>query len=199
MQELVTEFSQWPSEAGREIAHAAQIILTGKSQQIRDLCKGPWEVQRYEQKKKRPTDSIKEELKVALTKRANQLKMDETRKSNTETQYHQRDDIQHATANFCIETSMKETACCLKAIQSDFEFLVRVVDHACSSDQCVSSRIAVMCQDAQWKTVRDLYNDQPLDACGYIAADAVCRMREAALAEADSWHYLRVDPKQGLS
>ena len=50
MQELVTEFSQWPSEAGREIAHAAQIILTGKSQQIRDLCKGPWEVQRYEQK-----------------------------------------------------------------------------------------------------------------------------------------------------
>ena len=86
MQAIVTEFSQWPSEAGREIAHAAQIILTGKSQQIRDLCKGPWEVQRYEQKKNRPTDSIKEELKVALTKRANQLKMDETRKATTETQ-----------------------------------------------------------------------------------------------------------------
>ena len=49
-----------------------------------------------------------------------------------------------------------------------------------------------MCQDAQWKTVRDLYNDQPLDACGYIAADAVCRMREAALAEADSWHYMKL-------
>ena len=60
-------------------------------------------------KKKRPTDSIKEELKVAVTKRANQLKMDETRKANTETQYHSRDDIQHATANFCSETSMKET------------------------------------------------------------------------------------------
>ena len=62
MQDIVTEFSQWPSEAGREIAHAAQIILTGKSQQIRDLCKGPWGVQRYEKKRNRSMYSIKEEF-----------------------------------------------------------------------------------------------------------------------------------------
>ena len=45
-----------------------------------------------------------------------------------------------------------------------------------------------MCREAEWKTTAELCNDQPCDACGYIAADAVCRLREAALAEANSWH-----------
>ena len=49
-----------------------------------------------------------------------------------------------------------------------------------------------MCQEANWKTKVDLYSDQPLDACGYIAADAVCRLRENALAEADSWHHIQL-------
>ena len=49
-----------------------------------------------------------------------------------------------------------------------------------------------MCQEANWKTSVDLCSDQPLDACGYIAADAVCRLREQALAEADSWHHLQL-------
>ena len=57
------------------------------------------------------------------------------------------------------------------------------LDHFCSSEQCVSHRIAAMCREASWKISEDLCNDQPLDACGYIAADAVCRLREAALAE----------------
>ena len=34
----------------------------------------------------------------------------------------------------------------------------------------------------------DLSNDQPIDACGYIAADVIVRLREAALAAGDSWH-----------
>mgnify|MGYP003326474035 CR=1 FL=1 len=41
---------------------------------------------------------------------------------------------------------------------------------------------------AHWKISAHLCNDQPLDACGYIAADAVCRLRDAALSEANSWH-----------
>ena len=40
---------------------------------------------------------------------------------------------------------------------------------------------------AHWKISADLCKDQPLDACGYIAADAVCLLRNAALAEANSW------------
>ena len=49
-----------------------------------------------------------------------------------------------------------------------------------------------MCRDASWKISEDLCNDQPLDACGYIAADAVCRLREAALAEANGWHRMKL-------
>ena len=45
-----------------------------------------------------------------------------------------------------------------------------------------------MLRSAYVKTTADLCNDQPLDACGYIAADAVCRLREAAMSEANSWH-----------
>ena len=45
-----------------------------------------------------------------------------------------------------------------------------------------------MCGEAKWKISTDLCNDQPLDASGYITADAVCRLREAALAEANGWH-----------
>ena len=49
-----------------------------------------------------------------------------------------------------------------------------------------------MCREAKWKISRDLCNDHPFDACGYIAADAVCRLREAALAEANGWHRMKL-------
>ena len=45
---------------------------------------------------------------------------------------------------------------------------------------------------AAWKISADLCNDQPLDACGYIAADAVCLLRNAALAEANGWHDIQL-------
>ena len=45
-----------------------------------------------------------------------------------------------------------------------------------------------MCREAAWRVSEDLCGDQPLDACGYIAADVVCRLREEALAEANGWH-----------
>ena len=99
---------------------------------------------------------------------------------------------EHATAEFCIETALDETLRRIKAIHGDSEILVRVVDHACSSEQCVSHRVVAMCRKAQWKISKELCNDQPFDACGYIAADAVCRLREAALAEASGWHRMKL-------
>ena len=99
---------------------------------------------------------------------------------------------EHASAEFCIEAAMDETLRRIKTIHGNSEILVRVVDHACSSEQCVSHRIAAMCREASWKISKDLCNDQPLDACGYIAADAVCRLREAALAEANGWHRMKL-------
>ena len=63
-----------------------------------------------------------------------------------------------------------------------------VVDHACHSVLSVSHRVIAMCREAKWKVCTELSNNQPLNACGFIAADAVCRLREAALAEANGWH-----------
>ena len=70
--------------------------------------------------------------------------------------------------------------------------LIRVIDHACSSEHSISYRVVAMLRLAHWKISTDLFNDQPLDACGYIAADAVCRLREAALSETNSWHTIQL-------
>ena len=52
----------------------------------------------------------------------------------------------------------------------------------------MSYRLVAMLRLAHWNLSADVCNDQPLDACGYIAADAVCRLRDAALSEVNSWH-----------
>ena len=64
---------------------------------------------------------------------------------------------------------------------------VRIVDHASSSSTSVSSRVLAICISAGLHARADLSCDQPTDACGYIAADAVVRLRDAALAEAEGW------------
>ena len=65
--------------------------------------------------------------------------------------------------------------------------MARIVDHASASSTSVSSRVAAMCTSAGWSTRADLRCDQATNACGYIAADAVVRLREASLAEIDGW------------
>jgi len=59
---------------------------------------------------------------------------------------------EHARAEFCLEGAMAETLQCIKAISGDTAILVRVVDHACHSEQCVSHRVVAMCRAAKWKT-----------------------------------------------
>ena len=56
----------------------------------------------------------------------------------------------------------------------------------------MSYRLVAMLRLAHWNISADLCNDQPLDACGYMAADSVCRLREAALSEANSWHDIQL-------
>ena len=64
---------------------------------------------------------------------------------------------------------------------------IRIVDHGSSCSTPVSSREAAICRWVGLHTRADLSCDQPTDACGYIAADAVVCLRDAALAEADGW------------
>ena len=61
MQAVVTEWSQLSTDDARELVQAAQLILTGNQQAVRDLC-NPWGVQRTEKKRNRPMDMIKQEL-----------------------------------------------------------------------------------------------------------------------------------------
>ena len=105
-------------------------------------------------------DTIKQELKMALTKRAKKLKMENNASDRDPVAEHTEADAradvalaetlkesiatEHASAEFCIETALDETLHRIKAIHSDSEILVRVVDHACFSDRCVSFRIAAM-------------------------------------------------------
>ena len=95
---------------------------------------------------------------------------------------------ERANVEFSIEGAMAEALHRIKSVDGHIEILARIVDHACHSENCISHRVAAMCREANWQTCAELYNDQPLDACGYIAADAVCRLRSAALAELNGWH-----------
>ena len=85
------ELSQLSTDAARDTVHAAQILLGANQKDVRNLC-NPWGVQLHEKKRKRPMETIKQELKMAVTKRAKELK--------TEQEACHRD--QHADA--CIET-----------------------------------------------------------------------------------------------
>ena len=97
-----------------------------------------------------------------------------------------------ASAEFDFEGAVAQVMNDLDAISNVTHIMARVVDHACGSQDCISQRIVAMCREAKWQTVADLSSDQPLDACGYIAADAVCRLRDIALAEGSNWHRERL-------
>jgi len=214
MKAIVTEWNALPTEAARDLVNAAQALIKGDRNDVRNMC-NRWGVQLREKKRYRPMDTLLQELKTALTKRAKKLERENEasdRGAATEhTEVDARDDdalaemprsatqvakestaTEHASTEFCMETAMDETLRSIKAIHGDSEILVRVVDHACHSEQCVSHRVVDMCREAQWKISEELCNDQSFDACGYIAADAVCRLREAALAEANGWHCMEL-------
>ena len=153
MESIVAELNAHSTDDERDVINAAQTILKGNQNDIRTLCR-PWGVQLTLKKVKRPMETIKQELKMAVTKRAKKLNMEHGIAEHTEVDARADDALaetlkesiatEHASAEFCIETAMDETLCRIKAIHSDFEFLVRVVDHACFSNQCVSFRIANM-------------------------------------------------------
>ena len=99
---------------------------------------------------------------------------------------------EHARAEFDLEGAVAEVLHGLHASSNEIHIMARIVDHACHSQDCISQRIVAMCREAKWQTSADLSSDQPLDACGYIAADAVCRLRDIALAEGSNWHRERL-------
>jgi hypothetical protein len=198
MDDIITELSLHQTDDAQTVTSAARIILEGKQDEIRKLCK-PWGVLRKKKNEvgkyaNRPNATLKNELEVVLTKRTMELKREsnEVKHDVKEVDSTGGAAIEHAGTEFVLEESLTDALHRIRDIGGGLQILARVVDHACHSESCISHRIATMCREASWKTSVDLCSDQPVDACGYIAADAVCRLRETALAHANSWHHLQL-------
>ena len=196
MKAIVTEWNTLSTDDARDLVNAAQVLLKGDQNDVRNLCK-PWGVQLREKKRYRPMNTLKQELKIALTKRAKKLKSEnegsdrgaatehtevdaraddalaETPQSSTQVAK-ESTATEHASAEFCIETAMDETLRRIKALHGDSEILVRVVDHACSSEQCVSHRIAAMCREASWK-ISEAFFDPSSPAPNRLCLRSCCR------------------------
>ena len=184
MDAIVTELTAHSTDDARDVIKAAQTILKGDRDAIRNLCK-PWGVQLRCQKRYRLSDTIKQEPKMSLAKRAMELKSATDASAGGAA-------TEHAESEFHVDDALAETLRSLQAIDTSAPIFSRVIDHACSSEHCISQRVVTLLRRAHWKTSADLYNDQPLDACGYIAADVVCRLRDAALSVANSWHHIQL-------
>ena len=75
MKAIVAEWSTLSNDTARDLVNAAQSLLKGNQNDVRNMC-SKWGVQLKEKKRNRPMDTIKQELKMALTQRAQKLKME---------------------------------------------------------------------------------------------------------------------------
>ena len=82
METIVTEFNAFSTDEARELINAAQVILKNNQNEVRNLC-NHWGVQLKAQKRYRPMDTIRQELKTALAKRAMKLKSETGPSSRT--------------------------------------------------------------------------------------------------------------------
>ena len=168
-----------------KVFEASQVLLHGQKDAVHKLCT-QWGVKRCANKQNRQLNTIKLELITAVLTLAR--KCWEARENADAVCTDKGDATERATTDVNVNATIADTLRSLRAADANVPIMARIVDHACSSLECISHKVATMCQQASWKTSTDLCYDQPIDACGYIAADVVCRLREAALAEANSWH-----------
>ena len=213
LDDVVSKLSSDCDDSAAALRNAVQTLQRGVQAEIRNLCK-PWGVQLTAKNDngkygKRADDVLKSELKdtfIAKAKKHFRAKATENQPLEHALTEHTRAiqlkkrteapassaATEHAETEFHIDEALAETLRSLQALGTQQPILTRVIDHACSSEHCMSYRLVAMLRLAHWNISADLCNDQPLDACGYIAADAVCRLRDAALSEANSWHDIQL-------
>ena len=170
LEEIIARCEVIDNEAARKIAQAAQRLMRANQTQIRNLCP-LWGVERRdEEKNERLVPVLKAELQAKLAKHASEL-----------------DVASEPSPSFCSAAAIETTLQNLQEIRSRRTLLARVIDHACYSEDNISQAVVKMLQRAEIQVAADLAGDQQTDACGFIAADAVQRLRQWALAEANSW------------
>ena len=62
MKAIVTEWNTFSTDDARDLVSAAQVLLKGDQNDVRNLC-NPWGVQLKEKKRYRPMNTLKQELK----------------------------------------------------------------------------------------------------------------------------------------
>ena len=184
LDDVVSKLSSDCAESASDLRNAVQTLQRGVQAEIRNLC-NRWGVQLTAKNdngkySKRADHILKSELENTFIAKAKehfrakatenqpiQLKKEtDAPTSSSATERAASVATEHAKVEFSIEDAIAETLHRIKSIDAHIEILVRIVDHACHSQQCVSHRVATMCREATWKIATDLFSDQPLDACG---------------------------------
>ena len=184
LDDVVSKLAFECDESAAVLRNAVQTLQGGVQAEVRNLC-SRWNVQLTTKNdngkyRKRADYILKSELENTFIAKAKehfrakatenqpiQLKKEtDAPTSSSATERAASVATEHAKVEFSIEDAIAETLHRIKSIDAHIEILVRIVDHACHSQQCVSHRVATMCREAKWKISTDLFNDQPLDACG---------------------------------
>ena len=173
LQQIIKLCDALDDDEASTIALAAKTLLKCSQQQFRGLC-SVWGVSRRRPGGRttgeRPVRECKAELHAKLSQRALEL---QEKKS--------------CGPAFCFTTASRSTLQQLQQIPNRHTLLARVIDHACHSEDSISQLVVKMLRQAEMQVQANLAADQPMDACGYIASDAVQHLRQWSLAEANSW------------
>ena len=184
LDDVVSKLAFECDESAAVLRNAVQTLQGGVQAEVRNLC-SRWNVQLTSKNdngkyRKRADHILKSELENTFIAKAKehfrakatenqpiQLKKEtDAPTSSSATERAGSGATEHAKVEFSIEDAIAETLHRIKSIDAHIEILVRIVDHACHSQQCVSHRVATMCREAKFKISTDLFDDQPLDACG---------------------------------
>ncbi len=194
--------NSYDSEAAA-IKTATASLLGGNQKGLRTLCSAKWVAgdgkqsgwgvrRRDEFGDDRKDADIRRDLEKSVLRRARAyLSQDDALQPSSASG----GAAEHASSSAAPKTGPVDADTVLENLQALLQqhaeaIVVRVVDHACSSSACISSRLKAVCQAAGLPSCNlscTLLADQALDACGYIGADAAVTLRDAALGLGDRW------------
>ena len=187
LQQIMTLCDVLDNEDAGKIFLAAKALQRCNRKELRALCIA-WDVNRTHAggRKERPVHVLKAELHAKLAKRVRELQEKKICDSASEQKPHT------SVPSFCFASTTRSMLQELQQIPNRHTLLARVIDHARYSEDSISHAVVKMLRQAEMQVLANLAADQPMDACGYIASDAVQQLRQLSLAEADSWWNTRL-------
>ena len=127
--DVISKLASECDESAVALCNAARMLQRGAQAEIRNLCK-PWGVQLTSKNEdgkysKRSGDILKSELTSIFIEKA-------------------REHFRNTVTEFHIDDALAGTLGSLQAIDNQELILIRVIDHACSSEHSISYRVVAM-------------------------------------------------------